>query len=87
MPNRDDDEPRAGRPLLKVLFWAGVALAPVAMALLLLADGNGPLRIAAVLAILSVVLIGLSVALRGDAESVRVRHGGRARRGDRQPAP
>ena len=72
MPNRDDDEPRAGRPLLKVLFWAGVALAPVAMALLLLADGNGPLRIAAVLAILSVVLIGLSVALRGDAESVRV---------------
>lgn len=73
MPNRDDDdESRAGRPLLKVLFWAGVAIAPVAMALLLLADGNGPLRIAAVLAILSVVLIGLSVALRGDAEAVRV---------------
>jgi hypothetical protein len=72
MPNRDDDEPRTGRPLLKVLFWAGVAIAPVAMALLLLADGNGPLRIAAVLAILSVVLIGLSVALRGDPETVRV---------------
>ncbi|MEV4618396.1 hypothetical protein AB0J74_06705 [Asanoa sp. NPDC049573] len=70
MPTRDDEEPR-GRPLLKLLFWAGIGLAPLAMGLLLIADGNGPLRIAAVLAVLSVVLIGLSIGLRGDTDSVR----------------
>ncbi|MGK5676880.1 hypothetical protein ACSNOB_29100 [Micromonospora sp. URMC 106] len=53
-------------PLLTVLFWIGVALAPVAALILLVADGNGPLRFAAVLAILAVVLIGLSIALRAD---------------------
>ncbi|MDI5941979.1 hypothetical protein QLR68_28385, partial [Micromonospora sp. DH15] len=52
--------------LLPVLFWIGVALAPVAALILLVADGNGPLRFAAVLAILAVVLIGLSIALRAD---------------------
>jgi hypothetical protein len=53
-------------PLLAILFWIGVALAPVAALILLVADGNGPLRFAAVLAILAVVLIGLSIALRAD---------------------
>ncbi|MEU6074984.1 hypothetical protein [Micromonospora sp. NPDC047074] len=53
-------------PLLAVLFWIGVALAPVAALILLVADGNGPLRFAAVLAIMAVVLIGLSIALRAD---------------------
>ncbi|TDC31207.1 hypothetical protein E1166_28085, partial [Micromonospora sp. KC213] len=53
--------------LLTVLFWIGVAIAPVAALILLVADGNGPLRFAAVLAIMAVVLIGLSIALRGDA--------------------
>jgi hypothetical protein len=73
MPTRsDDDERRTSRPLLKALFWAGVGLAPIAIGLLLLADGNGPLRIAAVLAVVCVVLIGLSIALRGDADSVRL---------------
>ncbi|WP_203997862.1 hypothetical protein [Micromonospora lutea] len=52
--------------LLTVLFWGGVALAPVAALILLVADGNGPLRFAAVLAIMAVVLIGLSIALRTD---------------------
>ncbi|MFV2099521.1 hypothetical protein [Micromonospora sp. LOL_024] len=50
--------------LLVVLFWGGAALAPVAALILLVADGNGPLRFAAVLAILAVVLIGLSITLR-----------------------
>ncbi|MFI2661728.1 hypothetical protein [Micromonospora carbonacea] len=54
--------------LLSVLFWIGVALAPVAALILLVADGNGPLRFAAVLAILAVVLIGLSIALRADGD-------------------
>ncbi|MGV9216195.1 hypothetical protein ACTFTM_30455 [Micromonospora sp. RB23] len=60
--------------LLTVLFWGGVALAPVAALILLVADGNGPLRLAAVLAIVAVVLIGLSIALRpdGDGASARV---------------
>ncbi|SCE73629.1 hypothetical protein GA0074695_0706 [Micromonospora viridifaciens] len=52
--------------LLTVLFWVGVALAPLAALILLVADGGGLLRIGAVLAILAVVLIGLSIALRGD---------------------
>ncbi|WP_343449363.1 hypothetical protein [Micromonospora oryzae] len=54
--------------LLSVLFWIGVALAPVAALILLVADGNGPLRFAAVLAIVAVVLIGLSIALRADGD-------------------
>ena len=52
--------------LLTVLFWIGVALAPVAALILLVADGNAPLRFGAVLAILAVVLIGLSIALRAE---------------------
>ncbi|WP_196222410.1 hypothetical protein [Micromonospora sp. CP22] len=58
--------PADPRKLLTVLFWGGVALAPVAALILLVADGNGPLRFAAVLAIMAVVLIGLSIALRTD---------------------
>ncbi|MFE9693527.1 hypothetical protein [Micromonospora sp. NPDC005806] len=52
--------------LLTVLFWIGVGVAPLAALILLVGDGNGPLRFGAVLAILAVVLIGLSVALRAD---------------------
>ncbi|WBC02744.1 hypothetical protein [Micromonospora sp. WMMA1976] len=52
--------------LLNVLFWVGVGLAPLAALILLVADGNGSLRFGAVLAILAVVLIGLSIALRPD---------------------
>ncbi|TDB90451.1 hypothetical protein E1091_14185, partial [Micromonospora fluostatini] len=55
--------------LLTALFWGGVGLAPIAALILLVADSNGPLRFAAVLAIGSVVLIGLSVALRTDRGS------------------
>ncbi|WP_018222240.1 hypothetical protein [Salinispora pacifica] len=59
------DDPRNPR-LSTALFRAGVACAPVAALLVLVADSNGPLRIAAVLALLAVVLIGLSIALRPD---------------------
>ncbi|MEU1846383.1 hypothetical protein [Micromonospora sediminicola] len=51
---------------LTVLFWIGVGLAPLAALILLVADGNGTLRFGAVLAILAVVLIGLSIALRAE---------------------
>ncbi|WP_456245957.1 hypothetical protein [Longispora urticae] len=53
-----------------ILFWIGVGLAPVAAALLLLSQGGGPLRVAAALAILSIVLIGLSITLRRDTGGV-----------------
>ncbi|MEV1329543.1 hypothetical protein AB0J20_08190 [Micromonospora costi] len=59
--------------LLTVLFWIGVGLAPVAALILLVADGNGPLRFAAVLAIVAVVLIGLSIALRTDGDGGQAR--------------
>ncbi|MFD6661596.1 hypothetical protein ACFWDK_04390 [Micromonospora chalcea] len=55
--------------VLIVLFWAGVGLAPLAALILLVADGNGSLRLGAVLAIMAVVLIGLSVALRPEGGS------------------
>ncbi|WP_406040040.1 hypothetical protein OG799_30325 [Micromonospora sp. NBC_00898] len=61
--------PAEKRPsaLLTVLFWIGVGLAPMAALILLVSDGNGPLRFGAVLAILAVVLIGLSIALRAES--------------------
>jgi hypothetical protein len=55
-----------------VIFWAGVGLAPVAAALVLLSSSAGGLRMAAVLGILTVILIGLSIMLRPDARTVRV---------------
>ncbi|WP_422734614.1 hypothetical protein ACN26Y_09375 [Micromonospora sp. WMMD558] len=66
MPAPADTTDTRNPSLLTVLFWVGVALAPVAALILLVADGNGPLRFAAVLAILAVVLIGLSIAMRAD---------------------
>ncbi|HEY2674755.1 MAG TPA: hypothetical protein VGJ07_30850 [Rugosimonospora sp.] len=64
-------EGRRGGRLLTVVFWIGVGLAPLA-ALLLLIGGASGLKVAAVLAILAVVLVGLSVMLRPDAGSLRV---------------
>ncbi|MFY1618196.1 hypothetical protein [Micromonospora sp. WMMD736] len=68
MPAPVTSDARRQPLLLTVLFWGGVALAPVAALILLVADGNGPLRLAAVLAIVAVVLIGLSIALRPDGD-------------------
>ncbi|MGC5029209.1 hypothetical protein [Micromonospora sp. DT229] len=65
MPATVPTDPRS-KQLLTALFWGGVALAPVAALILLVADGNGPLRFAALLAIMAVVLIGLSITLRAD---------------------
>jgi len=71
MPTAEDHEERAGGKLLVGLFWVGVGLAPLAALLLLLGRGDGPLRVAAVLAVLAVVLIGLSITLRRDTDTVR----------------
>jgi len=56
---------------LSVLFWTGVALALPAVLSLLLGQGESSLRLATALAILCVVFIGLSIALRGDAGAFR----------------
>jgi hypothetical protein len=59
------------RQWLTRLFWVGVALAPLAALFLVLGEGVGPLRTAAVLSVVSAVLMGLSVTLREDAASAR----------------
>ncbi|MFY1634662.1 hypothetical protein ACN27F_15520 [Solwaraspora sp. WMMB335] len=65
-----EEEPRRTVPL-KWLSWGGLALAPLAAVLLLLGDGDGSMRLAMVIAIASVVLIGLSITLRGGMETMR----------------
>ncbi|MEV4411603.1 hypothetical protein [Catellatospora sp. NPDC049609] len=72
MPNSDTrDEQRHAR-LLPVLFWGGVGLAPLAALFLFIADGGFALRAAIGVVILSVILIGLSITLRRDTETVRL---------------
>lgn len=56
--------------VLTVLFWAGVGLAPLAALVLLIGGGISGLSLALVMGMGSVVLIGLSLALRRDAETV-----------------
>jgi hypothetical protein len=71
MPASDTQQVRRGGQLPTVIFWSGVGLAPVAAALVLFSSEAGGLRVAAVLAILAVVLIGLSITLRPDARGMR----------------
>ncbi|WP_326549867.1 hypothetical protein [Micromonospora sp. NBC_01813] len=65
-----EEEPRRTVPL-KWLTWGGLGLAPLAAVLLLLGDGDGSLRLAMVIAIAAVMLIGLSITLRGGIETMR----------------
>ncbi|GGJ97419.1 hypothetical protein GCM10010123_29320 [Pilimelia anulata] len=67
MPSVDPASVRGARSLL---FWGGVVAAPVAALMILFADGDGGLRIAAVVAVLAVVVIGLSGTLRGGMASL-----------------
>jgi hypothetical protein len=53
------------------MFWTGVALSPLAALLVLMSSGTQALRMAALLAIAAVVLVGLSIMLRPDASQVR----------------
>jgi hypothetical protein len=65
MPDRD---PVAGQNsrLLRGLLWAGVVLAPLAAAVVLLGASSGSVRFAVLLMAVSVVLIGASVLIRSD---------------------
>lgn len=55
---------------LAILFWSGFACAPLAALVLMLSERPGLIKFALVLGMATVVLIGLSVVLRRDAESV-----------------
>jgi hypothetical protein len=72
MPSSETQSGPRNARLLTVVFWIGVGLAPLAVLLVLVSSGATGLRVAAVLAIVAVVLIGLSIMLRPDAASVRV---------------
>ncbi len=71
MPATEAPEARRGR-VLQGLFWSGVGLAPLAVLILLFGQGTGPLRVAVILAVLTVVLIAVSVVLRPTVDLVRV---------------
>ena len=63
---------RGGSRAATVLFAFGVSVTPIAALMIWFASGGGPLRAAAVLAVLGTILIGLSVVLRRDADGVRL---------------
>ncbi|HEX5202384.1 MAG TPA: hypothetical protein VFW27_20840, partial [Actinoplanes sp.] len=65
MPERDPETGHSSR-LLRGLIWAGVLLAPVAAAIVLLGDSSGSVRFAVLLVAVAVVLIGASVLIRSD---------------------
>ncbi|MEV0649308.1 hypothetical protein AB0I28_29035 [Phytomonospora sp. NPDC050363] len=72
MPPSSPRQRQRGGRLFTVLFWCGVGLAPVAAGTLLLGDGGGPSRTSVLLAVSSIVLIGLSIGLRSDPQIVYV---------------
>jgi hypothetical protein len=54
------------------MFWGGMALAPVAVLILLFGQSTGALRAAVVLAVLTIVLLAVSMAMRPSVDLVRV---------------
>lgn len=54
------------------LFWGGMALAPVAVLILLFGQSTGALRVAVVLAVLTIVMLAVSMAIRPSVDMVRV---------------
>ncbi len=68
--NRPPDVRRGKVP--HALFWGGMGLAPLAVLILLFGQSTGSLRIAVVLAVLTIVMLALSIALRPSVEMFRV---------------
>jgi hypothetical protein len=54
------------------LFWVGVGLAPLAVLVVLFGGSTGALRIAVAFAVLSIVALAVSIAMRPSVEMVRV---------------
>lgn len=71
MPATPSPDVRRGR-VPQVLFWAGMGLAPLAVLILLFGQSTGSLRVAVVLAVLTIVLLAISIALRPSVDMVRV---------------
>jgi catalase-peroxidase len=71
MPDAEPDSPWRSSRVLTGMFWSGAGLAPLAGLLLLVSNG-GALRLAGVLAVAAVVLIGMSLALRPDSSTMRL---------------
>ena len=71
MPAAKAQDARRGK-LVHGLFWGGVSLAPVAILILLFGGGTGSLRIAVTLAVLTIVMLAVSIALRPSIEIIRV---------------
>ena len=71
MPANHPKDVRRGQ-VPQGLFWGGMALAPVAVLILLFGQSAGSLRIAVILAVLTIVLLALSIALRPSLEMLRV---------------
>jgi hypothetical protein len=71
MPASEAQDVRRGR-LLHGLFWGGVGLAPLAVLILLFGQSLGALRVAVILAVLTIVLLAVSVAMRPSVDLIRV---------------
>lgn len=71
MPATHPRDARRGQ-LLHGLFWGGLALAPLAVLILLFGQSTAALRIAVTLAVLTIVMLAVSIALRPSVEMVRV---------------
>ncbi|MEU4618474.1 hypothetical protein AB0G04_00650 [Actinoplanes sp. NPDC023801] len=71
MPERDNQAGHSAR-MLRGLVWAGVVLAPIAAAVVLIGDNSNTARFAVLLIAVSVVLIGASVLVRSDPVLLRM---------------
>ena len=73
MPAADTTRARRSTRLLPTtLFWAGVALAPLAVLLFLVSTGAFAMQIASVLAVVALALMGVALWLGRDGDNVRV---------------
>lgn len=71
MPASDTRDDQRGERVYSILFWVGVALAPIAALMLLISSGTGGLKGALGVVIISVILIGVSIVMRRDGEGLR----------------
>ena len=71
MPAPEAQVARRGK-LVQGLFWGGVGLAPLAILILLFGSGTGSLRVAVTLSVLTMVMLGVSIAMRPSIEMLRV---------------
>jgi hypothetical protein len=71
MPAPEAQVARRGT-LVQGLFWGGVGLAPVAILILLFGQGTGSIRVAVTLAVLTMVMLGVSIAMRPSIEMLRI---------------